>query len=151
MFVAPHGELALWDQHHVLIAARHVRRDCDGDASCHQHHSQSNLKNSVTLHRTPPWFLNTRTTLVGWTHFYRAFMAQLFGNSFPASRIAIEPCRSCRLLRMTGATISPHCTQRFAANSVSPMQKSKSIQKSVTMRPLHLVHVDSCGTEEETL
>jgi hypothetical protein len=78
-------------------------------------------------------------------------MAQLLGNSFPASRIATESCRSCRLLRMTGSTISPHCTQRFAANSVSPMQKSKSIQKSVTMSPPHLVHVDSYGTEEETL
>ena len=36
-------------------------------------------------------------------------------------------CLIFRLCRMTGSTISPHCTQRWEENSVSPMQKSKSM------------------------
>jgi hypothetical protein len=43
---------------------------------------------------------------------------------------------------MTGSTTSPHCTQRFAANSNSPVLFSKSMQKSLTMSPPHLLHVD---------
>jgi hypothetical protein len=52
---------------------------------------------------------------------------------------------------MTGSTTSPHCTQRFAANSNSPVLFSKSVQKSFTISPPHLVHVDSRWTAAETL
>jgi hypothetical protein len=31
------------------------------------------------------------------------------------------------------------------------MQNSKSMQKSVTMSPPHLAHIDSCGAAEETV
>jgi hypothetical protein len=52
---------------------------------------------------------------------------------------------------MTGSTTSPHCTQRFAANSNSPVVFSKSMQKSLTMSPPHLLHVDRCWMTEEAL
>lgn len=32
-----------------------------------------------------PWVVNTGTTLVAYTHVYRPFVTQLFGNIFPAS------------------------------------------------------------------
>jgi len=52
---------------------------------------------------------------------------------------------------MRGSTTSPHCTQRFAANSNSPVLFIKSMQKSLTMSPPHLLHVDSRWMTEETL
>jgi hypothetical protein len=51
---------------------------------------------------------------------------------------------------MTGSTTSPHWTQRFAANSNSPVLFSKSMQKSLTISPPHLVQMDSWWTAEET-
>jgi hypothetical protein len=81
----------------------------------------------------------------------RTFVTRLFGAFFPAGRAIIGSCLVPRLRKMTGSTISPHCTQRWAANSVSPMQNNKSIWKSVTMSPPHLVHVDSCRAAEESL
>ena len=72
-------------------------------------------------------------------------------HHFPAGCAVTGSCLVPRLRRMTGSTISPHCTQRWAANSVSPMQNSKSMQKSVTMSPPYLAHIDSCGAADETV
>src|SRR5689334_8656814 len=54
----------------------------------------------------------------------------------------IDSCRSRRLRWITGSTTSPHCTQRFAASASSPALCRRSMQKSPTMSPPHLVHDD---------
>src|SRR3989449_6394214 len=48
--------------------------------------------------------------------------------------------RRRRLLRMTGSTRSPHCTQRCAKKSRWPLSDRKSKHCSVTMRPPQRTH-----------